>query len=464
MPLWMGLHMLKATVTTIYVFLASFHHQSAHAGVDRSSAGAGGKVGRANTGAKSGSAGAGGKVGRANAGAKSGSAGAGGKGGRAHAGVKSGSTGAGSKGGRGVPGVKKTIHKMAARLAEIKSRHAEKETPPEELQVFTKKEIKQVVSRIEDNLIDIMHACPDYGLNLHICQEIRRITDFIVDRQTTSYNCTLRAHEYTSLCLCMPYVFEGLLESEMQEITQCFVNQNNQHAKTMRQIRDKNNPIPKITEAWYMYNDMVCTMRQTTMSNSEITTWADQTVRFQQTVRDAFAKKTLSDANAWNIIKFHWLPSFPVSKMLMGSMSGISTQPVEHSHQTYVKPVAKETNSKGNVCLQMMAKQVEENILCHMASTEECNEDDDNDTKYTHTTHQIYGFPARDSYLDHTAVTHVPCSLVKGNIPLTEFLSQDCVWRKDQPAFDHFLQYIASYLWLRYREDLAMSDEEKKAS
>jgi hypothetical protein len=76
-------------------------------------------------------------------------------------------------------------------------------------------------------------------------------------------------------------------------------------------------------------------------------------VCLQDLIKSIFSEKYENDTCGWNFVKFHWILTFPISRILMGSLRGLSCQAVELAHRPYSKAIQDTTNLKGNVTVQI---------------------------------------------------------------------------------------------------------------
>ena len=106
------------------------------------------------------------------------------------------------------------------------------------IQSLRLQEIREAIMRIQTNMTIISDTCPDIGLSLHMCHKIDRICNFTQDcasdKPSSQYKNHLRAHEYQTLCLCMPYVLEGLLKVEMQKLSSMIQNDKSRQAQQIK--------------------------------------------------------------------------------------------------------------------------------------------------------------------------------------------------------------------------------------
>ena len=382
--------------------------------------------------------------------------------------------------------------RLAAALLQCKEQYQEQVKPERnqaETHIRALLDCRAVVSLLEQRISAISIVCRDLGISPYMCREISR-TWSNMEKAIFSYNGKMKAHEWFTFGLVMPYVWDGLLDAWWQA-AQTITNSD----QTLKKLEPKT-LLNDITCVWYTYNDYACKLRQSIVSQAEVDQMCDHAVQLQKLILKHLPEKYPNDTRGWNMIKFHWLPTFPASRLLMGSLRGFSCQAVELAHQPYSKAIGKKTNLKHDPNAQMMQNLSDLAAISAIASNQhDCDplsddEDDDGaditdgpsvtakptgealiESSVPSTSsqskgqykHPIYGCPLRDMFLQPGKVRRELCSYLRRSVPITDFMQCRQPWANAHPCYKELYQRLAEYLWLRYRNVLAIDDETREA-
>ena len=335
--------------------------------------------------------------------------------------------------------------------------------------MFTKADLHRPFVRCSERFCHVMTHCPDVGLTMFMCEEISKISNHFANTSNAKYKARMKGHEYLTVVMILPFVLCDLVAPELDRLQCLTKGKNILHTSCRTMLRS--DPFDDIIPTLYKYVEYICALRVMECSQSEVDNLVHMAVDVQRAIKDTFPKKTPQDKRGWNILKFHWLLTFPVSIILMGCQNGTSTQPIELAHQVYSKVIHLISNGKGQITMQVMAKMAEEQALSNMARTLVLDDSDDvsilggasllcdEGKTFQYSTNQLYGCPIRLLYADPHNVVRELSSEVRKHVRITDFAGPQSVFALQNPAYQYFMPALLEYIWMRYGEDLFFPDD-----